>query len=121
MQYVETPIEDTNEIIQSITCPDGKKQCPDGTTCCKFYDGGYDCCPVPDAVCCKNGMSCCPYAMTCCGFVGCCPEPNAVCCKGNTHCCPHGTRCDGDYCIGSHFLPMGLPEGNIIEKVQLCA
>ena len=28
------------------------------------------------------------------GGFGCCPMPSAVCCKDGTHCCPHGTNCN---------------------------
>ena len=100
-----TPIEDAIRIQirknpdKSGLCPDHKMQCPDGTTCCKLYDGGYGCCPYPEGVCCKDGA----------------------------HCCPHATQCDIQHgrCIRSHFLPMlmGLPEFNDIdppmEKVSL--
>ena len=130
MQYVETPIEDAVEIIQSITCPDDKAICPDGTTCCKESDGFYGCCPISEAVCCKDGSRCCPHAMTCCLPFGCCPYNKGVCCKDNT-CCPHGSQCiyndPHGHCVGSNFLPilMGLLEFNNIdppmEKVQSCA
>ena len=60
MQYVETPIEDAIEIIQSITCPDGKSRCHDGETCCMKNDGVYGCCRLSaDAVCCKDPAHCC--------------------------------------------------------------
>jgi len=100
-----TPIEDAirsqirKNPDKSGLCPDHKMQCPDGTTCCKLYDGGYGCCPYPQGVCCKDGA----------------------------HCCPHATQCDIQHgrCIRSHFLPMlmGLPEFNDIdppmEKVSM--
>ena len=28
------------------------------------------------------------------GGFGCCPMPSAVCCKDGTHCCAHGTTCN---------------------------
>ena len=56
MQYAETPIKDAIEIIQNVDCPDGLHYCPDGTTCCKANDGGYGCCSMSDAVCCKGGF-----------------------------------------------------------------
>ena len=91
MQYVETPIEDAIEIIQSSTCADDKTICPDGTTCCKSNQGLYGCCPAPNAVCCKDGF----------------------------HCCPHLSHCDEQHqtCVWSQFLPMlmGLPKFNDID------
>ena len=99
MQHIETPIQDAIEIIQSITCPN-KHTCPDGTTCCKNNNEGYNCCPAPGAVCCKNRINCCPHATTCCIPLGCCPIPNAVCCMNSGGCCPQGTHCtDEGMCI----------------------
>ena len=31
-----------------VVCPDGRSQCPDGTTCCVMPGGIYGCCPLPD-------------------------------------------------------------------------
>ena len=127
MQYVETPIEDDIKVVERVICPD-KGACPDGNTCCKDYiDGGYGCCPLPDAVCCTFNEYCCPHAQTCCES-GCCPYPNGVCCK-DMSCCPNGTQCElqpdrSSRCLGSNLLPilMGLPEFNsidpLIEKVE---
>ncbi|KAF0033032.1 hypothetical protein F2P81_015322 [Scophthalmus maximus] len=39
--------------------------CSDGTTCCKTLDGGWACCPLPEAVCCKDFIHCCPKGKTC--------------------------------------------------------
>ncbi|XP_018592009.1 progranulin-like isoform X2 [Scleropages formosus] len=49
----------------SITCPDGKSQCPEGTTCCQMTSGSYGCCPFPNAVCCTDHLHCCPGNTTC--------------------------------------------------------
>ena len=123
MQYADTPIEDAIEIIQSITCPDGKTKCGDDQTCCKWSGGGYWCCPTPEGVCYKDEPSCCPYGMTCCEL-GCCPKENGVCC--NFGCCDPGYQCDEEHgsCIRRHVLPilMDLPKFNdiypSIEKVS---
>ncbi|XP_013402422.1 granulins [Lingula anatina] len=48
---------DTN--VGIVICPDGQSQCPDGNTCCKLPSGQYGCCPVPHALCCKDGVHCC--------------------------------------------------------------
>lgn len=34
-------------------CPDGKSECPTGSTCCQMATGEYGCCPLPDATCCE--------------------------------------------------------------------
>ena len=127
MQYVETPIEDAIDTVQRVSCQDGGF-CPDGTTCCKLFNGKYGCFPTPDGVCCKEGRSCCPHGQTCCDLYGCCPYPKGVCCKDGIFCCPYGNQCDPQHpggCIGSQFLPMliGPPQFNNIypsmEKVYL--
>ena len=135
MQYVDTPIEDAIEIIQSITCPDGKSKCNDGETCCKANEVGYGCCPLPKAVCCKSGHNCCFHnticcegggccEQTCCGQHSCCPFPNGVCCEDGPHghCCPHGTQCDIEHrgCRRglSEFLPMLAKINNINPPME---
>ncbi|XP_034567390.1 granulin a, partial [Notolabrus celidotus] len=39
--------------------------CPDGTTCCKTAEGGWACCPLPEAVCCADFIHCCPKGKKC--------------------------------------------------------
>ncbi|XP_051243041.1 granulin a isoform X8 [Dicentrarchus labrax] len=39
--------------------------CPDGTTCCKKQEGGFACCPLPEAVCCEDFLHCCPHGKKC--------------------------------------------------------
>ncbi|XP_035510474.1 granulin a [Morone saxatilis] len=39
--------------------------CPDGTTCCKTQEGGFACCPLPEAVCCEDFIHCCPHGKKC--------------------------------------------------------
>ncbi|XP_070778918.1 granulin a [Enoplosus armatus] len=39
--------------------------CQDGTTCCKTQEGEWACCPLPEAVCCKDYIHCCPKGKTC--------------------------------------------------------
>ncbi|XP_034448433.1 granulin a isoform X2 [Hippoglossus hippoglossus] len=39
--------------------------CQDGETCCKTKDGGWSCCPLPQAVCCDDHVHCCPNGSTC--------------------------------------------------------
>lgn len=39
--------------------------CPDGSTCCKTKEGGWACCPLPEAVCCADLIHCCPKGKKC--------------------------------------------------------
>ena len=55
----------SDEKVNSITCPGGKLVCSDSSTCCKTGTGGYGCCPLPDAVCCSDGVHCCPNGYRC--------------------------------------------------------
>ncbi|GFN89783.1 granulin-like protein [Plakobranchus ocellatus] len=48
----------------NVTCSD-KYTCPDKNTCCKLEEGGYGCCPLPEAVCCPNTTYCCPRGYKC--------------------------------------------------------
>ncbi|XP_036371486.1 granulin 1 [Megalops cyprinoides] len=47
----------------SQICPDGKV-CPHLSTCCEG-ETGYQCCPVPNAVCCPDKSHCCPQGFQC--------------------------------------------------------
>ncbi|KAI4877940.1 hypothetical protein NFI96_012370 [Prochilodus magdalenae] len=47
-----------------IPCDD-TKACPDETTCCKNGQGGWGCCPLPQAVCCDDHEHCCPHGKKC--------------------------------------------------------
>ncbi|XP_047656896.1 granulin a isoform X15 [Tachysurus fulvidraco] len=50
--------------VSDIPCDD-TKTCPDDNTCCKTEEGGYDCCPLPQAVCCEDFIHCCPHGTKC--------------------------------------------------------
>ncbi|XP_044037305.1 granulin a isoform X4 [Siniperca chuatsi] len=47
-----------------VPCDD-TTACQDGTTCCKTKEGGWACCPLPEAVCCEDFIHCCPKGKTC--------------------------------------------------------
>ncbi|XP_022079849.1 granulins-like isoform X7 [Acanthaster planci] len=105
---------DAQEVeLQSVVCPGGQYQCPDGNTCCKLSSGQWGCCPLPNAVCCSDGQHCCPHGYTCDVSSGSChqgelvipweeknlakpveilPEPNIVCPGGQAQ-CPSGNTC----------------------------
>ncbi|XP_026064027.1 granulin a isoform X2 [Carassius auratus] len=48
----------------NVNC-DSSHICPDSHTCCKNIDGDWGCCPLPEAVCCKDHFHCCPHGTTC--------------------------------------------------------
>ncbi|XP_072224916.1 granulin a isoform X2 [Leuresthes tenuis] len=50
--------------LKDVPCDD-TVACPDGTTCCKTKEGGWACCPLPEAVCCDDHEHCCPTGTTC--------------------------------------------------------
>ncbi|XP_041365850.1 multiple epidermal growth factor-like domains protein 6 isoform X3 [Gigantopelta aegis] len=62
---VLTSAVDREENPHCVVCPDGRSECPDGTTCCLMPGGMYGCCPLPDAVCCPDRIHCCPHFTTC--------------------------------------------------------
>uniref|UniRef100_A0A8C7YJ17 Granulin a n=1 Tax=Oryzias sinensis TaxID=183150 RepID=A0A8C7YJ17_9TELE len=49
---------------KNVPC-DETAACPDQTTCCKTQEGGWACCPLPEAVCCEDFIHCCPKGQTC--------------------------------------------------------
>jgi len=101
--------------VQVVKCPDGKSECPDGTTCCKLQTGQFGCCPMAKAVCCSDQIHCCPDGYQCKN--GTCEKPTAppgaipwfskflanqiahldkaqaVICPDRQHECPDGTTC----------------------------
>ena len=95
----------------NVICPDGRSQCPDGTTCCRLSSGRWGCCPLPDAVCCGDGVHCCPAGYTCDISAGTCKRgmktapmlvktpalkktaQTGVICPGGESQCPDGTTC----------------------------
>ncbi|XP_069760949.1 progranulin-like isoform X2 [Narcine bancroftii] len=92
--------------------------CLKGDTCCKRPSGDWECCPLPEAVCCQDHEHCCPKGYTCnlvsmicekknvcvprkikqlpfsdieCDDMVKCPS-SATCCKvasGSWSCCPY--------------------------------
>ena len=102
----------TEELLDSVICPDGASQCPDGNTCCKLSSGQWGCCPLPQAVCCSDGVHCCPNGYTCDVSAGTCSKgskripmlkkipalksgaeiSNVICPDGQSE-CPDGNTC----------------------------
>lgn len=50
---------------ESNQCPDSKAVCPEATTCCQLNNNTFGCCPVENAVCCKDSIHCCPVGYSC--------------------------------------------------------
>nr|AJD81432.1 granulin epithelin precursor variant 1 [Pinctada fucata] len=59
------PYDKVRELTSPVVCPDQQSECPAGSTCCLQSGGQYGCCPLPKAVCCKDGMHCCPNGTKC--------------------------------------------------------
>ncbi|CAH8602860.1 unnamed protein product [Heterobilharzia americana] len=58
-------LSQSKKISKNIICPDSDVMCPSDSTCCKVPEGGWGCCPFPQAVCCSDGTHCCPANTTC--------------------------------------------------------
>ncbi|GCB69524.1 hypothetical protein scyTo_0008402 [Scyliorhinus torazame] len=61
----KTCIKPVDENVKAIVCPDGKSECPDGSTCCLLPDQDWGCCPLEKAVCCEDRLHCCPSETKC--------------------------------------------------------
>lgn len=112
----------TSKMFHSIVCPDGECECQSDHTCCELSSGRWGCCPLPNALCCDDGVHCCPegsiyfpsagiclkeiertpfsiyYGGSCCqphaGQFYCCDLRDAACCHDGGHsCCPNGYTC----------------------------
>ncbi|CAM9806397.1 unnamed protein product [Bubo scandiacus] len=44
---------------------DEETSCPQGSTCCRLSSGAWGCCPLEQAVCCRDHQHCCPRGYTC--------------------------------------------------------
>uniref|UniRef100_A0A3B4XZU2 Granulins domain-containing protein n=1 Tax=Seriola lalandi dorsalis TaxID=1841481 RepID=A0A3B4XZU2_SERLL len=80
---------------KDVIC-DSTTSCEDGTTCCKTKEGGWACCPFPEAVCCEDFLHCCPKGKTCNLAVPAIPKQGVqskdVICDSTTS-CEDGTTC----------------------------
>ena len=99
-------VKKTPAKYKNIVCPDGQSECPDGNTCCKLSSGQWGCCPLPNAVCCSDGVHCCPEGYTCDVSAGTCTKGddvipfvkktpakyNIICPDGQSQ-CPDGNTC----------------------------
>uniref|UniRef100_A0A3B4TWP4 Granulin b n=1 Tax=Seriola dumerili TaxID=41447 RepID=A0A3B4TWP4_SERDU len=97
----------TAPTVGSVLCPDGKSNCPNGTSCCLSPSGDYNCCFYPDAVCCSDHIHCCPSNTTCDLELEICRSgqihvplmkkipslPNDIDCPDKKSACPDETTC----------------------------
>ncbi|KAM9472077.1 granulin a isoform 2-T7 [Salvelinus alpinus] len=134
MDDMELPTEDDKD----VPC-DESTACSDGTTCCKTQEGGWACCPLPQAVCCSDLVHCCPHGKKCNLAAQTCDDPSgspsepwlkkvpAVPREGKlpgdvtcdpTHVCPDNTTCcktaSGDWSC------CPLPEAVCCEDHEHC-
>lgn len=64
---------------------DSQTSCPKDTTCCFMEETHrWGCCPLPNAICCKDGSHCCPSGHTC--------EPHRSACSKGPHVIPWYTK-----------------------------
>nr|XP_056720684.1 progranulin [Euleptes europaea] len=56
-------VRDTS-LSGDVRCDD-TMSCTDGQTCCRTKEGGWACCPLPQAICCEDHRHCCPSGYTC--------------------------------------------------------
>ncbi|XP_040046250.2 granulin a [Gasterosteus aculeatus] len=93
----------------SVAC-DATEACAGNSTCCMTPEGGWSCCPLPEAVDCEDSVHCCPKGRKCnpatqaCDSEGCSVpwlqkvptiprlQVGNVSCDA-THQCPDGTTC----------------------------
>ncbi|XDV13216.1 hypothetical protein PO909_001678 [Leuciscus waleckii] len=68
-------VTQVSSVYSDVPCND-TASCQDGTTCCKTKDGGWACCPLPEAVCCDDFVHCCPHGTTCNVAAGSCDDPS---------------------------------------------
>ncbi|XP_036794568.1 progranulin isoform X4 [Oncorhynchus mykiss] len=118
---------------------DESTACLDGTTCCKTQEGGWACCPLPQAVCCSDFIHCCPHGKKCNQAAQTCDDPSgspsepwlkkvpAVLREGKlpgdvtcdpTHVCPDNTTCCKTASGGWACCP--LPEAVCCEDHEHC-
>ncbi|KAK7919440.1 hypothetical protein WMY93_010724 [Mugilogobius chulae] len=90
--------------IKIVRC-NGSVVCADGNTCCKLLTGSWACCPLPEAVCCKDHLHCCPKGTVCNLKASTCDDPSGspvmtlvgkTPVEGNDNTkCDDSTRCPG--------------------------
>ncbi|XP_008435425.1 granulin b [Poecilia reticulata] len=67
----------TQSKVHAVPC-NASVACADGNTCCKSPTGQWACCPLPQAVCCKDHLHCCPSGTVCNLAASTCDHPSGV-------------------------------------------
>ena len=97
---LKEPVNHFAKIAPSLSsdCPNKITACPDDSSCCKMSTGGYNCCPLTNAVSCDNDEHCCPSHYTC-SVKNNCTDPS-----GQNH-IPFYTRFPTSNVTNLHFCP----------------
>ncbi|KAM4716099.1 granulin b isoform 2-T2 [Anableps anableps] len=67
----------TQSKVHAVPC-NSSVACADGNTCCKSPRGEWACCPLPQAVCCKDHLHCCPNGTVCNLAASMCDHPSGT-------------------------------------------
>lgn len=110
----QTTAEEEKKPEEGVVQCDAHTACPESTTCCFMKSSQrWGCCPLPQAVCCSNGVNCCPKNYKCdkkqtaCikgevvipwytklpAITSAAANPRSVMCDGQTQCPDHTTCC----------------------------
>ncbi|XP_047234054.1 granulin b isoform X1 [Girardinichthys multiradiatus] len=65
----------TQSTVHAVPC-NASVACDVGNTCCKSLKGEWACCPLPQAVCCKDHLHCCPNGTVCNLAASMCDHPS---------------------------------------------
>ncbi|KAM6896946.1 granulin b [Xenentodon cancila] len=90
LQEIPVLQKQTSKAVSGQTGPaenmcDHQTSCPRDTTCCFMEQSHkWGCCPLPNAVCCRDGKHCCPSGHTC--------EPHRSSCSRDYHVVPWFTK-----------------------------
>uniref|UniRef100_A0A3Q2P8Z2 Granulin b n=1 Tax=Fundulus heteroclitus TaxID=8078 RepID=A0A3Q2P8Z2_FUNHE len=63
--------------VHAVPC-NASVACADENTCCKTPKGEWACCPLPQAVCCKDHLHCCPNGTVCNLEASMCDHPSGT-------------------------------------------
>lgn len=63
--------------VHAVPC-NSSVACAEGNTCCKSPKGEWACCPLPQAVCCKDHLHCCPNGTVCNLAASTCDHPSGT-------------------------------------------
>lgn len=99
-------------------CPDGSL-CNTGDTCCKLRSGQYTCCPLPNAVCCKDQEHCCPYGYRCDNETDACKPPREHAAHAEAL-LAHPLGVGKNWQRRNDYVPCGLPDDPVCPADHTC-